>query len=462
MHQRPLPATVLTVTAAAYLVLTPLMPWHELHPHDLARIGQVFLLALGALALLSRGAASISIRVDCALALLGLSLASAMTAALPNVALQELALDVGLIAAVQAWAACCREWNPVDILKIPVLASCLYVSLQLLVFALAMANNAPPRSWLLAFGYDNPRFLNHVQTLVLPLLVCASSNAGLARAWRRAAWGAGALSMATLAATFGRGTALALLASGVLAAAFCGQPGRAYARRLVRIALAGLAIHLLLFLALPELLGLGSSFRAVLVTEGAGDHSRLLLWRIALDDIRAHPWLGIGPMHYAHYPNPTAAHPHNIYLQIAAELGLPAFALIAACVWRLMRRAWQGLRAMPAGPEAELALAAFVACLSALFDGVVSGNFVMPMSQMWIVFSAGLLAGSLPQARVATAPAPSLLRRGLMIVLLGSQLWLLGNALMQASSQPPRISAYSTELQQDDKHRPRFWLDGWF
>ncbi len=459
---------LLPAAMATYLVVLPLLSTHDFGAHNLSRIAQLLLLLVGALALLMHQRPldlSGSLKPWLAGGLTLLTLASTASSALPMIALQELALDLGLISLAVCWARACSPPDSIRMWTIPILASSLYVGLQVLIYGAALATAQPASSWLLSFGYDNPRFLNHTQTLLIPLLVGAAGSSGLSRRWRIAAGAAAVGQLTMLLVTLGRGTMLALLVSGAFAAvALRKEEGRRYAYRLALVTGAGLAAYLLLFVWLPSAIGAPDAASPTLLTEAGGDHSRLKLWQIALDDIRTHPLLGIGPMHFAHYPNPTAAHPHNIYLQIAGEMGLPALGLLASAVMLLMHRAWRLLRALPAGPQADIALAAFIACTAALLDGLVSGNFVMPMPQVWIVFSAGLLAGSLRQASASPNSSRNIpaLDWALRIAVLASQLWLVQVALSQALSTPPRIADYSASLLQDDKHRPRFWLDGWF
>ena len=457
---------ILPAALASYLALLPLAGHAALSAHDLARLCQLVLFALAAI-LLSANPLQITLSKRAILAIAvvaALAVASCAAADVPSVALQELALDLGLVGLALAWMQHCSISGLGIIWRIPILASAIYVGLQLIVYGATLANGHRPSSWLLSFGYDNPRFLNHTQTLAIPFLVTVSRSSFLPAAWRRLAMFGVVGHMLMLTATLGRGTMLALLASGMFAALAYGKPGRAYAGRLMLAAIAGVAAHAALFVLLPESMNLGSATSSSLVAEAAGDHSRIKLWQIALGDIAQHPWLGIGPMHFAHYQNPTAAHPHNVYLQFAAEAGLPAFFLLIGGVLIGLRRAHRKLKALPAGPTFELALTAYVACIAALLDGFVSGNFVMPMSQIWIVFAAGALAGAL-RSGDATPPAVKgsvSLSRIFAIVLLASTLWLALIATRQVANSPPRIGSYSASQLQDEKHRPRFWLDGWF
>ena len=55
---------------------------------------------------------------------------------------------------------------------------------------------------------------------------------------------------------------------------------------------------------------------------------RLILWKQAVNLIKQHPFFGVGPQHFAYYPNEWGAHPHNAVLLFATEWGLPVIHLI--------------------------------------------------------------------------------------------------------------------------------------
>lgn len=81
---------------------------------------------------------------------------------------------------------------------------------------------------------------------------------------------------------------------------------------------------------------------------------RLVTWRTGLEMIRAHPWFGLGPEEVklqfnsyvpADIPRPLPegwyGHLHNIYLQYAAERGIPTMLLM---LWVLGQILWDCLR----------------------------------------------------------------------------------------------------------------------
>jgi len=114
-----------------------------------------------------------------------------------------------------------------------------------------------------------------------------------------------------------------------------------------------------LFLANPA--GVGDRMRSVEHPAGDLDSNqfRVVCRRAGWEMIKAHPWLGLGPeqvkAQFQAYipadvprPLPTGAyiHLHNVYLQYAAERGLPA---LAAFLWWLGKMLWDFVRAARKG-----------------------------------------------------------------------------------------------------------------
>jgi O-antigen ligase len=75
--------------------------------------------------------------------------------------------------------------------------------------------------------------------------------------------------------------------------------------------------------------------------EDASATKRLELWHIALTLIPAHPILGVGPDNFRLYaPNS----PHDAYLQIASEVGLPALLVYISMLVAALYSAWRARR----------------------------------------------------------------------------------------------------------------------
>lgn len=109
---------------------------------------------------------------------------------------------------------------------------------------------------------------------------------------------------------------------------------------------------------------------------------RRITWATGLRMIQAHPFFGVGPQHvdlqFKQYVPPEITrlpegwygHLHNIYLQYAAERGIPT---MLAMMWLLGKMLWDFLRALrklPPGPsDARFLLHGSIAALIAILVG---------------------------------------------------------------------------------------------
>lgn len=453
----------------AFLTLLPLITPAIGSAHNSGRLLETLLLLLSALCLVAK-VCTTSLRLGqwwkYGAACLILTLLSSVNAARPAIALREVALIVGLIALAVFVAHAVQRYGFLVFSRVVVTASAMYALLVIVVATMVFANETAPNGWLLIVGYDNPRFLNHVQSVVIPLLV--GGAASLTGRWRVFSWFALVMSFVLLALSFGRATMLALASVTVLAAVLFPSMGWRYSSRMLIAAVIGGALYWSAFVAIPSLLGV-SVLGEIRESMGAtGDHSRFFLWRLALSYVSENPWLGIGPMHFAHRPNPTGAHPHNIYLQIAAEYGIPVLLLVVCAATVALVTAARRIRHGRIRCERPVAIGAFCACLSAAVDGFFSGNFVMPASQVWIAVATGLLWGCLRSAQQADGAygvdslAKRFAIRTLAIVLLISQLWMFTMSLQEARSDVPRLAEPVKMDAALGLWWPRYWLDGWF
>ena len=116
---------------------------------------------------------------------------------------------------------------------------------------------------------------------------------------------------------------------------------------------------------------------------------RYITRRVGWEMIKAHPWFGIGPevgrefMHYLpadiHRPLPEAyyGHLHNIYLQYAAERGLPTLGCVSLAGGDdRMSQYWQALRRLAADDTVRRAIlhGAIAAVLAILVEGLGEHN----------------------------------------------------------------------------------------
>ena len=113
---------------------------------------------------------------------------------------------------------------------------------------------------------------------------------------------------------------------------------------------------------------------------------RLVTWRTGLQMIRAHPWLGLGPeevkLQFERYVPPDIPRPlpegwyghlHNIYLQYAAERGIPTMLLM---LWLLGQIVWDCLRRLLRLPPGRSDLKFVLhACVAVVIATMIAGVF---------------------------------------------------------------------------------------
>lgn len=447
---------------AAWLVAVPLVlpvPAGQT-VHDAARAVQLLLLAVCALAAWAparrlRGG-------PVAAALLACAAVSVVGAAVPAMALREVALVAGL----GALALVAAEAGPTATLRWAVVAATgLYAAAVLAVAAIAVlaGSDAALLPTELIFGYANRRHFNHVQTVALPLCLGIAAAAGDAdRRLRVAATAAAAASAALLVLTFGRATLLGLaigLAAAALAAPAAARP--LWRRTWVAGAI-GLGLYALVFLILPALGGARPTTGPDLsVGHVAGDQSRFALWAWALEAWRSAPWFGVGPMHLSHRFNGIVAHPHDLPLQLLAEWGL-GFTLLALWTFAvLLRRLAKAARGGPMAAAVAWAVAAMA------IDSLFSGNAVMPVSQVWIALALGWalhLTRAAPEplpGSLLSPPSPPVWRSIAAAAVLALPLWLAATALREWPDLPASLQSLMRTFPSEQRH-PRFWSHGWF
>ena len=115
---------------------------------------------------------------------------------------------------------------------------------------------------------------------------------------------------------------------------------------------------------------------------------RKATWAIGWEIVKAHPITGIGPQMVKYryndwvpawlrpLPEGYYEHLHNIYFQTAAERGVPTLLMLLWMIAWILRDAWRGLKALPAGPCGErFALHAILAIMiSILVSGLLENN----------------------------------------------------------------------------------------
>ena len=100
---------------------------------------------------------------------------------------------------------------------------------------------------------------------------------------------------------------------------------------------------------------------------------RVLMGKAAIDMISAHPFFGVGPGHFVELSGPVQNNAHNNFLQIAAELGIPAVLLFAFVTWFAVQASWREAETWGPARGLSLGLAVFLATCLAGHPLLVSG-----------------------------------------------------------------------------------------
>lgn len=351
--------------------------------------------------------------------------------------------------------------------------ACLLYSLRVvLMYAAALANGYQIDMHGLAVGFSNVRFLNHAQTALLPLLVLLTLRAPAKGTLRRTWFGLASFWWALLYVSEARASVLALAAGCATVFLLRRHHARAFLRTMVLTAMVGGVVYAAAFILLPVLAGLqplGSAANLMARTASDPASGRQFLWARGWALITAHPWLGVGPLHFAHYGAGEvqfAAHPHNWMFQFGAEWGTPALACIVAVIGAGMRallRAGQRI-AVTDLPQQQILVTFLVCIVAILVDGLFSGVFVMPQSRLAIVLVTGCAAGWVRSldGKMAPAPAPLVRHAAAVLVLAAACVlaWAVAPDVVAHARQAPLNAAEAAANQ--GMRWPRMWEAGFF
>jgi putative inorganic carbon (hco3(-)) transporter len=345
------------------------------------------------------------------------------------------------------------------------LACASYLLLEIAVYIAVLKTGEQPEPSQLIVGFDNYRFLNHVQTIALPMLGLMAArmpDRGRKLFW----WGVTALWWMLLFLSAGRGTFVGLIVAIAIAWSLLHKAAATWCRSMLLSGLAGLIAYLFFYAVIPMLRGLapfGLFFATASRTIENPTSGRLQLWIRALEMVGEDPWLGAGPLHFAHYGSDLkiSASPHSWLLQIASEWGLPALLLLCGALTLSLLRLWQ-LRKVITAKDQDTLTAWLVTGTAILVNGLVSGLIVMPTSQLWIALYVGCAWGwtySLSPAIKNVDLRPTAFRRSLISLAALLMIFFLGHGIWPELKELGMTDAcYS----QRALHFPRIFIDGGF
>ena len=137
-----------------------------------------------------------------------------------------------------------------------------------------------------------------------------------------------------------------------------------------------------------------SRFQTVNEEYSLGGQSRLSMWRDALPLIKRHPWLGtgLGTFPIAYTSGQTAFlgqfvnHAHNDYLELAADLGIPAALILFASILFILARAIRSFLSGERDFDRIVALGCVGSIVAILLHSFADFNLYIPANAL--LFSA--------------------------------------------------------------------------
>jgi O-antigen ligase len=320
------------------------------------------------------------------------------------------------------------------------------------------------------WGFSNIRFFNHVQTSILPLFVLLCCLTPRTDKLRSLWLGITAYWWMALIATTGRGTLVGLAMGCTITAIVLRRIAIPYLKMAALTAALGLVAYFILLVAVPVVIGAqGMQAISFAVERTVADPAsgRMFLWRRAAELIMQHPLLGVGPMHFAHYAGDLriGAHPHDWLMQIGSEWGLPALACLLATIALALRAFLHAGRNIAEGDIANQTIfaALLMGAVAILVDGLVSGLFVMPQSQLAIALYLGCAIGWYKTVVPAPHAASGIvMRTGGVLLVVAAMAGVAGvwHDVVARYEQQPLTPAQ--EVANQGTRWPRLWVTGYF
>lgn len=313
-------------------------------------------------------------------------------------------------------------------------------------------------------NFSNIRFFGHLQALMLPFLVLPAMLWARSRLMKALLLFVPAIWWALVSASASRGTWLALSVAVISVALFFRTTGWVWIRYQAASFGAGVALHQLVLVTVA----LENKYQSAMVwreTSLATLSRRDELWALAIRNFADHPWLGLGPMHFSHQLNPVAAHPHSLLLQMLAEWGAAATALVCYLMLVASRSFFDRLTEIrrdqgSAAAEPAVFLALFAALAGAAALSMIDGITLMPASQTVLVLLGGWAVAMCAHDAHGAQGFPSLspvvkVMAVLAVILVAIGTW------PDIIDPSRRIEEYYEVRPDSDLLMPRFWIQGW-
>jgi putative inorganic carbon (HCO3(-)) transporter len=323
------------------------------------------------------------------------------------------------------------------------------------------------RGYGLFIGFAHPRFLNQIQSWVLPLLpALVIVFRGVQKRYQWLLWLPGILCWTLLFASSGRATLIAMIVSAVAIFIFFHRKCLQWLKLHVLFAISGLIFYLILFQAIPQILSVEMNIPNVterLAQDGLMGRERL--WGLAWELTRSNPLLGMGPQQYANFKyHAIAAHPHSAPLQWMSELGIVSFGLVLGVLVFGFIRWLKFSRREVTGSSAEQSIV-LIGLTASLIAGsihaLVSGIIVMPFSQMIMCMIIGWALAVYNRTYISADLGPVTFHHvGFISVVILFLLAILYASYPNITHIDKSRAEFITQHPEETIFKPRFWNQG--
>jgi O-antigen ligase len=156
-----------------------------------------------------------------------------------------------------------------------------------------------------------------------------------------------------------------------------------------------------------------SRFQTVNEEYSLGGQSRISMWGDALPLIKHHPWLGTGfgtfPIAYTSsqtaFLSQFVNHAHNDYLEVAADLGIPATATLFVSILFILGRAIRSFLSGERDFERAVALGCAGSIVAILLHSFADFNLYIPANALLLATILGLAVSvRMPSSEARSKP----------------------------------------------------------
>ncbi len=288
-----------------------------------------------------------------------------------------------------------------------VFAIALHFAAFLSQFIMVLQGRIEPSSAGLFTGFLNPRFENQWEGMILPIII------GTAIYYKKQSLKVfyitlflSAFIWMNILFSSGRGVVIATFTGVLLTGILFKAHRKIWWELNLSVLASGIVLYVLAIFVIY--LATGTYMLAHQEFIDSTSAGRLTLWLSALELTNLNPFIGIGPIQFSQLDqNEIAAHPHNIILQLLVEWGVIAMLLaVAITSYGFIKWISFSTDKIKTNPESTILYSALTSSfITGNLHALVSGVWVMPLSQLTLIIIIGWMYGLYRQEDTDIKPA---------------------------------------------------------